>query len=241
MVNNADWLDAGDPRRRIEKLARLLHGRRSAASLCPVTAERDSRKRPGRADSCFWSGAPKKMRMRTGLSLSKAAVLLTIMTNYGGIKVNTVGDLGKLPTSLPAFLIPSVPFTLETLKIVFPYSLTMAAVGLLESMMTAQIVDDLTNTPMSRLSVSTRPAPRWSNASLSTTIWLPNQRWAHIEGETMDHILACIDSSAYTASVCDLAAWAPNGSIVRSNCSMSFSARIRSPDGTIFRAPLVLA
>src|SRR3546814_980862 len=55
--------------------------------------------------------------------------------------------MGELPSSLPAFLIPNVPFTLETLQIILPYSLTMAAVGLLESMMTAQIVDDLTDTP----------------------------------------------------------------------------------------------
>jgi SulP family sulfate permease len=55
--------------------------------------------------------------------------------------------MGELPSSLPAWLIPDVPFTLETLQIILPYSLTMAAVGLLESMMTAQIVDDLTDTP----------------------------------------------------------------------------------------------
>src|SRR3546814_14107475 len=55
--------------------------------------------------------------------------------------------MGELPSSLPAFLIPNVPFTLETLQIILPYSLTMAAVGLLESMMTAQIVDALTDTP----------------------------------------------------------------------------------------------
>ncbi len=76
-----------------------------------------------------------------------AIVVLTIISIYGGLPVNTVGDMGKLPSSLPEFLIPNVPFSLETLHIIFPYSLTMAAVGLLESMMTAQIVDDLTDTP----------------------------------------------------------------------------------------------
>ncbi|KKW89289.1 SulP family inorganic anion transporter [Sphingobium chungbukense] len=75
-----------------------------------------------------------------------AIVILTIISIYGGMNVNTVGDMGKLPSSLPAFLIPNVPFTLETLQIILPFSLTMAAVGLLESMMTAQIVDDLTDT-----------------------------------------------------------------------------------------------
>ncbi len=76
-----------------------------------------------------------------------AIVVLTIISIYGNLNVNTVGDMGKLPSSLPVFLIPDVPFTFETLQIIFPYSLTMAAVGLLETMMTAQIVDDLTDTP----------------------------------------------------------------------------------------------
>jgi len=76
-----------------------------------------------------------------------AIVLLTIAAFYAGFDVRTVGDMGELPTALPSFLIPDVPFTLETLQIILPYSLTMAAVGLLESMMTAQIVDDLTDTP----------------------------------------------------------------------------------------------
>ena len=76
-----------------------------------------------------------------------AIVILTALVFYTGFDVRTVGDMGELPSSLPAFLIPNVPFTLETLLIILPYSLTMAAVGLLESMMTAQIVDDLTDTP----------------------------------------------------------------------------------------------
>ncbi|KFL48412.1 putative sulfate transporter [Sphingobium sp. ba1] len=75
-----------------------------------------------------------------------AIVILTILSIYGALNVNTVGDMGELPSTLPAFLIPNVPLTLETLQIILPYSLTMAAVGLLESMMTAQIVDDLTDT-----------------------------------------------------------------------------------------------
>jgi sulfate permease, SulP family len=76
-----------------------------------------------------------------------AIVVLTALVYYTGFNVRTVGDMGELPSSLPAWLIPNVPFTLETLQIILPYSLTMAAVGLLESMMTAQIVDDLTDTP----------------------------------------------------------------------------------------------
>jgi len=79
-----------------------------------------------------------------------AIIVLTVISIYWGLPVNTVGDMGKLPSSLPSFLIPNVPFTLETLQIIFPYSLTMAAVGLLESMMTAQIVDDMTDTPSNK-------------------------------------------------------------------------------------------
>ncbi|MBA3863269.1 MAG: sodium-independent anion transporter [Erythrobacter sp.] len=76
-----------------------------------------------------------------------AIVVLTALVFYTGFDVRTVGDMGELPSSLPVWLIPDVPFTLETLQIILPFSLTMAAVGLLESMMTAQIVDDLTDTP----------------------------------------------------------------------------------------------
>ncbi|MDM7957110.1 SulP family inorganic anion transporter [Blastomonas sp.] len=76
-----------------------------------------------------------------------AIAVITALVVYTGFDVRTVGDMGELPSSLPAWLIPNVPFTLETLQIILPYSLTMAAVGLLESMMTAQIVDDLTDTP----------------------------------------------------------------------------------------------
>ncbi|WP_194163390.1 SulP family inorganic anion transporter [Polymorphobacter fuscus] len=75
-----------------------------------------------------------------------AIVVLTVLAIYGGIQVNTVGDMGELPSALPFFFIPDVPLTWETLQIILPYSLTMAAVGLLESLLTAQIVDDLTDT-----------------------------------------------------------------------------------------------
>ena len=79
-----------------------------------------------------------------------AIAVLTALVWYMGFDVRTVGDMGELPSSLPAWLIPDVPFTLETLQIILPYSATMAAVGLLESMMTAQIVDDLTDTGSSK-------------------------------------------------------------------------------------------
>ncbi|MBB5886118.1 SulP family inorganic anion transporter [Xanthomonas sp. LMG 8992] len=76
-----------------------------------------------------------------------AIVLLTGLALYFGIHVPTVGDKGQLPDRLPSLLLPDVPWTLETLRIVFPVAATMAVVGLLESMMTAQIVDDMTDTP----------------------------------------------------------------------------------------------
>ncbi|MFN7101904.1 MAG: SulP family inorganic anion transporter [Pseudorhizobium sp.] len=74
-------------------------------------------------------------------------VVLTALSIYFGFDVRTVGDMGELPSTLPIFLIPQIPFNLETLMIILPYSVAVAAVGLLESLMTAQIVDDLTDTP----------------------------------------------------------------------------------------------
>ncbi|MDO9304318.1 MAG: SulP family inorganic anion transporter [Sulfuricurvum sp.] len=73
-------------------------------------------------------------------------VVLTAVTVAMGIDVHTVGDMGALPDTLPIFLWPEVPFNLETLKIIFPYSAALAAVGLLESLMTATIIDDMTDT-----------------------------------------------------------------------------------------------
>ncbi len=60
--------------------------------------------------------------------------------------MNSVGDMGQLPQGLPSFALPDVPLTWETLRIILPFSLAMAAVGLLESLLTAQIVDDMTHT-----------------------------------------------------------------------------------------------
>lgn len=74
-------------------------------------------------------------------------VVLTGLSLLIGLDVRTVGDMGELPDSLPIFLWPDVPLNLETLEIILPVSLTLAVVGLLESFMTAAIVDDLTDTP----------------------------------------------------------------------------------------------
>jgi SulP family sulfate permease len=76
-----------------------------------------------------------------------AIVVLTALTMTLGIDVRTVGDMGQLPSSLPMFLIPDIPLNLDTLMIILPYSATLMVVGLLESLMTATIVDDLTDTP----------------------------------------------------------------------------------------------
>jgi SulP family sulfate permease len=74
-------------------------------------------------------------------------VALTAAAILFGFELRTVGDMGDLPSTLPVFLIPQIPPTLETLLIILPYSVAVAAVGLLESLMTASIVDDLTDTP----------------------------------------------------------------------------------------------
>jgi SulP family sulfate permease len=77
-------------------------------------------------------------------------VVLTGVSMAMGLDIRTVGDMGELPSSLPVFLWPDVPLNLDTLKIILPYSMTLAVVGLLESMMTASIVDDLTDTPSNK-------------------------------------------------------------------------------------------
>ncbi|OIK28422.1 SulP family inorganic anion transporter [Streptomyces malaysiense] len=76
-----------------------------------------------------------------------AIVILTAITVAAGIAVPTVGDKGKLPSSLPVPGLPDVPFTLHTLGVIAPYAFAMALVGIMESMMTAKLVDDLTDTP----------------------------------------------------------------------------------------------
>lgn len=75
-----------------------------------------------------------------------AIVVIGAITIGMGLDVNTVSDMGELPEGLPYFVLPDVPLTWETLRIIAPYSATMAAVGLLESLLTAQIVDDMTHT-----------------------------------------------------------------------------------------------
>lgn len=77
-------------------------------------------------------------------------VVLTALVWFMGWDVRTVGDMGALPDTLPIFLIPDIPLNLDTLLIILPYSLAVAVVGLLESLMTQNIVDDLTDTRSNR-------------------------------------------------------------------------------------------
>lgn len=80
-------------------------------------------------------------------------ICITLLTGVAmalNLDIRTVGDMGQLPDTLPVFLWPDVPMTFETLQIILPYSLAMAVVGLLESMMTSTIVDDITDTPSDR-------------------------------------------------------------------------------------------
>jgi sulfate permease, SulP family len=73
-------------------------------------------------------------------------VALTVFVYFTGVDVRNVGDMGALPDTLPIFLLPNIPFNFETLQIIFPYSIALAVVGLLESFMTTTIVDELTDT-----------------------------------------------------------------------------------------------
>ena len=75
-----------------------------------------------------------------------AIVVLSLVTVLGGFDVPTVGDKGTLPDALPTFFLPDVPFTFETLQIILPYAVSMALVGLLESLLTAKLVDEVTDT-----------------------------------------------------------------------------------------------
>lgn len=76
-----------------------------------------------------------------------AIVVLTLVSLMIGGGLSRVGDMGTLPTTLPFFALPAVPFTMETLGIIFPIASALALVGLIESLLTASIVDEMTDTP----------------------------------------------------------------------------------------------
>ena len=73
-------------------------------------------------------------------------IVLSLAALFLGADMRTVSDLGKFPDTLPLFLIPDIPLNLDTLKIIFPYAITLATVGLLETMMTTTIVNEVTQT-----------------------------------------------------------------------------------------------
>lgn len=77
-------------------------------------------------------------------------VVLTALTVAFGWDVRTVGDMGALPDTLPVFLLPQIPLTFETLRIILPYAAAVAVVGLLESLLTQNLVDELTDTTSDR-------------------------------------------------------------------------------------------
>ena len=90
---------------------------------------------------------------RLTTAIPSPLICIVALTSIGALvpmPLHTIADLGRLPASLPSFLLPHLPFTFETLGIIAPYALAMAVVGLLESMMTATVVDDLTDTTSSK-------------------------------------------------------------------------------------------
>ncbi|MDN5701301.1 MAG: sodium-independent anion transporter, partial [Kocuria sp.] len=90
-------------------------------------------------------------RLTTAIPAPLVAILvLTPVVVLLGLNVPTVSDKGKLPDSWPQLIVPDVPYTLETLQIIAPFALTMAVVGIMESLMTAKLVDDITDIPSNK-------------------------------------------------------------------------------------------
>lgn len=75
-----------------------------------------------------------------------AIVVMTAIALFSGVKLQSIGDLGTMPNSLPIFFLPDIPLNFETLKIILPYALALSVVGLLESLLTSQVLDDMTDT-----------------------------------------------------------------------------------------------
>ncbi|WP_372736700.1 SulP family inorganic anion transporter [Nocardioides sp.] len=114
-----------------------------------------------------------------------AIVALTGFTILAALTVPNVGDEGDLPDSLPSLFIPDVPMTVETLKIIAPYALAMALVGLLESLLTAKLVDDITDTH------SDKPREAWGQgASNVITGFFGGMGGCAMIGQTMINVKA---------------------------------------------------
>lgn len=112
-----------------------------------------------------------------------AIVALTAFTVIGAVDVPNVGDQGKLPDSLPTWFLPDVPLTLDTLELIAPYALGMALVGLLESLLTAKLVDDITDTHSDK----TREAGAQGLANLITG-FLGGMGGCAVVGQTMINV-----------------------------------------------------
>lgn len=83
-----------------------------------------------------------------------AITIMTILTVIFSLDTRVIGDMGQISASLPNFFLPNVPFSLETLQIIFPYALSLAFVGLIESLLTARIVDEMTDTTSNKATES---------------------------------------------------------------------------------------
>ena len=109
-----------------------------------------------------------------------AIVLLTVLAVVAGIDVPTVQDKGQLPESLPTLFIPNVPLTWETFQTIAPFSLSMALVGLLESLMTSKLVDDITDTR------SNKTRESWGQGVANIITGLPG-RHGRLRRDRADH------------------------------------------------------
>ena len=76
-----------------------------------------------------------------------AIIVITLIASVFKLDIKTLGDMGNITNSLPKFILPNIPINLETLKIIFPYAMSLSLVGIVESLLTAQLIDDLTDTP----------------------------------------------------------------------------------------------
>ncbi|AFS70167.1 SulP family inorganic anion transporter [Exiguobacterium antarcticum] len=83
-----------------------------------------------------------------------AITIMTVLTVVLSLDTRVIGDMGQISASLPSFFLPNVPFSLETLQIIFPYALSLAFVGLIESLLTARIVDEMTDTTSNKATES---------------------------------------------------------------------------------------
>src|SRR5699024_7232404 len=135
----------GDPRRRLPGGPGPA-GRRAADALHPAAGDGGLRQRPGDPD-LHLAGVRADRRTLAGLPAvpPRGADRVPAAQGHHPGPRTAVGDKGELPDSLPMLMIPDVPLNVETLQIIAPYALGMALVGLMESLMTAKLVDDITD------------------------------------------------------------------------------------------------